>query len=161
MTIKVRVILGFLLTIAIMAGGTIPYVTSKMRNTAEESYLTASGEQLQLMGSYVEGLINEAERNLAFLAADELLIDGENTFPNYKNTSTENAYKRSALAPEAARAGQPLFRLAKANPSYVEVYVGYPDGSYGSSLADCPVPAGFLYLQAQPLGHRREFYKRW
>ena len=143
MTIKVRVILGFLLTIAIMAGGTIPYVTSKMRNTAEESYLTASGEQLHLMGSYVEGFINEAERNLAFLAADELLIDGENTFPNYKNTSTENAYKRSALAPEAARAGQPLFRLAKANPSYVEVYVGYPDGSYGSSMADGPVPAGF------------------
>ena len=143
MTIKVRVILGFLLTIAIMAGGTIPYVTSKMRNTAEESYLTASGEQLQLMGSYVEGFINEAERNLAFLAADELLIEGENTFPNYKNTSTENAYKRSALAPEAARAGQPLFRLAKANPSYVEVYVGYPDGSYGSSMADGPVPAGF------------------
>ncbi len=118
-------------------------MTSKMRNTAEESYLTASGEQLQLMGSYVEGFINEAERNLAFLAADELLIEGENTFPNYKNTSTENAYKRSALAPEAARAGQPLFRLAKANPSYVEVYVGYPDGSYGSSMADGPVPAGF------------------
>jgi len=90
MTIKARVILGFFLTIAVMAGGTIPYVTSKMRNTAEESYLMASREQLQLMGSYVEGFINEAERNLAFLAADDLLVDGENIFPNYKNTTTEN-----------------------------------------------------------------------
>ncbi|CAK7028698.1 MAG: Methyl-accepting chemotaxis protein PctB [Desulfovibrio sp.] len=143
MTIKARVILGFLLTIAVMAGGTIPYVTSKMRNTAEESYLMASREQLQLMGSYVEGFINEAERNLAFLAADDLLVDGENIFPNYKNTTTENTYKRSTLGPEATRAGQPLFRLAKANPSYVEVYVGYPDGSYGSSMPDGPVPAAF------------------
>ena len=35
MTIKIRIILGLLLTIVIMAGSTIPYVTSKMRDNAE------------------------------------------------------------------------------------------------------------------------------
>lgn len=53
MTIKVRIILGLLLTIVIMASSTIPYVTSKMRDNAEQAYLEASGEQLQIMGSYI------------------------------------------------------------------------------------------------------------
>ena len=143
MTIKARVILGFLLTIIVMAGSTIPYVTSKMRDNAEQAYMEASHEQLQIMGSYIEGFIGEAERNLAVLAADELLINAEGLFPSYVNSTSETAFKRSALGPEAARATTPIARVAEANPAYAEIYVGYPDGSYGTSMKEGPVPAGY------------------
>ncbi|OXS30334.1 MAG: hypothetical protein BCS36_11910 [Desulfovibrio sp. MES5] len=143
MTIKVRVILGLLLTIAIMAGSTIPYVTSKMNDNAEQAYLDASGEQLQIMGSYIEEFIGEAERNLAVLAANEMLINAEGLFPSYVNKTSETLYKRSDLGPEAARAIRPIVRLAEVNPSYAEIYVGYPDGSYGTSMKEGPVPGGY------------------
>ena len=143
MTIKIRVILGFLLTIIVMAGSTIPYVTSKMRDTAEQAYLEASHEQLLIMGSYIEGFIGEAERNLAVLAADEALIDAEGLFPSYVNSTSETTYKRSALRAEAAKAAMSIARVAESNPAYAEIYVGYPDGSYGSSMKEGPVPAGY------------------
>ena len=125
MTIKIRIILGLLLTIVIMAGSTIPYVTSKMRDNAEQAYLEASGEQLQIMGSYIEGFLGEAERNLAVLSANEMLIHAEGVFPSYVNKTGETFYKRSELGPEAARAIRPLARLAEVNPAYAEIYVGY------------------------------------
>lgn len=143
MTIKVRVILGLLLTIVIMAGSTIPYVTSKMRDNAEQAYLEASREQLQIMGSYVEGFIGEAERNLAVLASNEMLINAEGLFPNYVNKKSETNYKRSDLDPEAARAIQPIVRLSEVNPAYAEVYAGYPSGDYGTSMKEGAIPGGF------------------
>ena len=143
MTIKIRIILGLLLTIVIMAGSTIPYVTSKMRDNAEQAYLEASGEQLQIMGSYIEGFLGEAERNLAVLSANEMLINAEGLFPSYVNKTGETFYKRSELGPEAARAIRPLARLAEVNPAYAEIYVGYPDGSYGTSMKEGPVPGGY------------------
>ncbi len=143
MTIKVRVILGLLLTIVIMAGSTIPYVTSKMRDNAEQAYLDASREQLQIMGSYVEGFIGEAERNLAVLASNEMLINAEGLFPNYVNKKSETNYKRSDLDPEAARAIQPIVRLSEVNPAYAEVYAGYPNGDYGTSMKEGAIPGGF------------------
>ncbi|MFT4302312.1 MAG: methyl-accepting chemotaxis protein [Desulfovibrio sp.] len=143
MTIKARIILGFLLTIIVMAGSTIPYVTSKMRDNAEQAYMEASHEQLQIMGSYIEGFIGEAERSLAVLAADEVLINAEGLFPIYVNNPSETAYKRSALDSEAAKAAMLIARVAEANPAYAEVYAGYPDGSYGTSMKEGPVPAGY------------------
>ena len=46
MTIRLRVILGFLLTIVVMAAGTLPFMLKTMRDNAEESYLANATTQL-------------------------------------------------------------------------------------------------------------------
>ena len=48
MTIRLRVILGFLLTIVVMAAGTLPFMLKTMRDNAEQSYLANASTQLQL-----------------------------------------------------------------------------------------------------------------
>ena len=58
MTIRLRVILGFLLTIVVMAAGTLPFMLKTMRDNAEESYLANASTQLQLMGNYVETMLS-------------------------------------------------------------------------------------------------------
>ena len=70
MTIRLRVILGFLLTIVVMAAGTLPFMLKTMRDNAEESYLASASIQLQLMGNYVETFISSAERDVALLAQE-------------------------------------------------------------------------------------------
>ena len=60
MTIRLRVILGFLFTIIVMAAGTLPFMIMTMRDNAEESYISNSSTQLRLMNNYVETFINGA-----------------------------------------------------------------------------------------------------
>ena len=67
MTIRLRVILGFLLTIVVMAAGTLPFMLKTMRDNAEESYLANASTQLLLMSNYVETFISSAERDVALL----------------------------------------------------------------------------------------------
>ena len=70
MTIRLRVILGFLFTIIVMAAGTLPFMIMTMRNNAEESYISNSSTQLRLMNNYVETFISGAERDVALLAQE-------------------------------------------------------------------------------------------
>ena len=76
MTIRLRVILGFLFTIIVMAAGTMPFMVMTMRNNAEESYISNSSTQLRIMNNYVETFISGAERDVALLAQD---LNGNST----------------------------------------------------------------------------------
>jgi len=143
MTIRLRVILGFLLTIVVMAAGTLPVMVKTMRDNAEESYLANASTQLLLMSNYVETFISGAERDVALLAQEPYIAEAVGLFPNFSNTKEADVFSRADLSVDAFKTVQPLVRLDEGSEDYVEVYAGYTDGSYATSVDNTKVPAGY------------------
>ncbi|NCB23465.1 MAG: methyl-accepting chemotaxis protein [Deltaproteobacteria bacterium] len=143
MTIRLRVILGFLLTIVVMAAGTLPFMLKTMRDNAEQSYLANASTQLQLMGNYVETFISSAERDVALLAQEPYIAEAVGLFPNFSNSKEAEVFSRADLSVDAFKTVQPLVRLDEGAEDYVEAYAGYTDGSYATSTDNTKVPAGY------------------
>ena len=143
MTIRLRVILGFLLTIVVMAAGTLPFMLKTMRDNAEESYLANASTQLQLMSNYVETFISSGERDAALLAQEPYIAEAVGLFPNFSQNKDADVFSRADLSVDAFKTVQPLVRLDDGAEDYVEVYAGYTDGSYATSSDNAKVPAGY------------------
>jgi len=143
MTIRLRVILGFLFTIIVMAAGTLPFMIMTMRNNAEESYTSNSSTQLRLMNNYVETFISGAERDVALLAQEPYIAEAVGLFPNFSNNKEADVFLRADLSVDAFKTVQPLVRLDEGSEDYVEAYAGYTDGSYATSADNTKVPAGY------------------
>ena len=143
MTIRLRVILGFLLTIVVMAAGTLPFMLKTMRDNAEESYLANASTQLQLMSNYVETFISGAERDVALLAQEPYIAEAVGLFPNFSQNKEADVFSRADLSVDAFKTVQPLVRLDNGSEDYVEAYAGYTDGSYATSADNTKVPAGY------------------
>lgn len=143
MTIRLRVILGFLLTIVVMAAGTLPFMLKTMRDNAEESYLANASTQLQLMSNYVETFISGAERDVALLAQEPYIAEAVGLFPNFSQNKEADVFSRADLSVDAFKTVQPLVRLDEGSDDYVEAYAGYTDGSYATSADNAKVPAGY------------------
>ena len=143
MTIRLRVILGFLLTIVVMAAGTLPFMLKTMRDNAEASYLANASTQLQLMSNYVETFISGAERDVALLAQEPYIAEAVGLFPNFSQNKEADVYLRADLSVDAFKTVQPLVRLDDGSEDYVEAYAGYTDGSYATSADNAKVPAGY------------------
>ena len=143
MTIRLRVILGFLFTIIVMAAGTLPFMIMTMRNNAEESYISNSSTQLRLMNNYVETFITSAERDVALLAQEPYIAEAVGLFPNFSNSKEADVFLRADLSVDAFKTVQPLVRLDEGSEDYVEAYAGYTDGSYATSADNTKVPAGY------------------
>lgn len=144
MSIKTRVLWGFLLTILVMVGGIIPYVVTSMRSSAEEAYFSGSSKQLQIMDDYVSAFIMEAERSAAFLAGDENISSAMGLMPDFSGTKEPVPFSPEALPQKARAAVQLLTRMDQGNTAYVEVYMGSIDGSYATSIAGSSIPAGYV-----------------
>ena len=143
MTIRLRVILGFLLTIVVMAVGTLPFMIKTMRDNTEKSYVVNSSTQLQIMSNYVETFISGAERDVAILAQEPYIAEAVGLFPNFSNNKEADVFSRADLSVDAFKTVQPLVRLDEGSDDYVEVYAGYTDGSYATSTDNSKVPAGY------------------
>ena len=111
MTIRLRVILGFLLTIVVMAAGTLPFMLKTMRDNAEESYLANASTQLLLMSNYVETFISSAERDVALLAQEPYIAEAVGLFPNFSNSKETEVFSRADLSVDAFKTVPPRVRL--------------------------------------------------
>ncbi len=143
MTIRLRVILGFLLTIVVMAVGTMPFMVKTMRDYAEETNVTNATTQLRLMSNYVETFISSAERDVAMLAQEPYIAEAVGLFPIFSQNKEADVFSRADLSVDAFKTVQPLVRLDQGSDDYVEVYAGYTDGSYATSADNAKVPAGY------------------
>ena len=143
MTIRLRVILGFLLTIVVMAVGTLPFMIKTMRDTTEESYIDNTSTELRIMSNYVETFISSAERDVAILAQEPYIAEAVGLFPNFSNNKEADVFSRADLSVDAFKTVQPFVRLDEGSDDYVEVYAGYTDGSYATSTDNSKVPAGY------------------
>ncbi len=142
MSIRLRIILGFLLTIFLTAiGGTI-FSTLQMRDDANEKFAQTSRRQLALLNDYLDSFIKTARTNAAILATTEGLAGLADIIPNFSDT-TESSDYASMLRPEARQALAPLRNMSGKNLDYLEIYIGYPNGAYASGTFDMKVPAGF------------------
>ena len=141
MTIKLRITLGFLCSIAIVAVCVIGHTGWQMREDARGYFVTASGQQLRLMNENITSFVDAARHNAQIVAELPGLADAKDIFPRFVDNPRESRYRQSDLIPEAQALTETLLRMGRANPDYLEIYVGYADGSYASSCDDMKIPA--------------------
>ena len=143
MSIKLRIILGFFLTILLTASGGIFFASMQMRDDADSEFSQSSGRQLSLLDDYLENFLRTAQANAALVASMADLVALADSMPNFSTTTQERDYASAVTSPEVRAALVPLQNINSKNADYLEVYVGYPNGAYATGLAEMKVPAGF------------------
>ena len=142
MSIKLRIVLGFFLTILLTASGGIFFASMQMRDDADSEFAQSSGRQLFLLNDYLENFLRTAQTNAALVAGMTDLIDVAGSMPNFSSTTKDSEYASAVTSPEVRAALGPLQSINSKNADYLEVYVGYPNGAYATGLAEMKVPAG-------------------
>ena len=140
MTIKLRITLGFLCSIAFVAACVIGYTGWQMREDARGYFVTSSGQQLQLMEQSIRSFVNGATHSAQIIAELPGLADAAEVFPRFVDNPQESRYRQEDLDPKAKALTEPLLRVGRANHDYLEIYVGFADGSYASSCDDMKIP---------------------
>ncbi len=143
MSIKLRIVLGFFLTILLTASGGIFFASMQMRDDADSEFAQSSGRQLFLLNDYLENFLRTAQTNATLVAGMTDLIDVAGSMPNFSSTTKDSEYASAVTSPEVRAALGPLQSINSKNADYLEVYVGYPNGAYATGLAEMKVPAGF------------------
>lgn len=113
MSIRLRIILGFLLTTVVLAAGIMINAAFSLRQEAESSYQTAAQRQLRLMAVYVTSFLQTAERNAALLAQDQDVASAGDAFPTYKNVAVKSLFRHADLSWTARRVLEKFTRLDK------------------------------------------------
>ena len=101
MTIKLRITLGFLCSIAFVAACVIGYTGWQMREDARGYFVTSSSQQLQLMEQSLRSFVNGATHNAQIIAEFPGLADAEKFFPALWTIRTKAATARMNSAPKA------------------------------------------------------------
>ena len=143
MSIKLRIILGFFLTILLMASGGIFFAGMQMRDDADSEFAQSSGRQLNLLDDYLENFLRTAQINASLVASMADLTELADSMPNFSAATKDSEYTSAVTSPEVRAALVPLQNINSKNVDYLEVYVGYPNGAYATGLAEMKVPAGF------------------
>lgn len=141
-SVKIRVLLGIIIPLLIMAGGVTGIAVWKMRATAVEDFAAKSQQELSLFGLYVSEMITTGQNTARALAHNALIRESPGKFPTFAKTTQETLYRHEDLSPEARAVIDPLQNMQKAHSHLSEVFIGYPDGGYASSLPEVRVPAG-------------------
>ncbi|WP_300710726.1 methyl-accepting chemotaxis protein [uncultured Desulfovibrio sp.] len=141
-SVKGRILLGLIIPLLIMAGSIAGVAIWKMRETAIEDFTLKSQQELELFGHYVNQMVNGAAFTANGLAQSPKIKAGLGKFPNFKDTTQNTVYKAADLNPEAREIATELQNMQRANPSYMEVFIGFKDGSYAMSFDETTVPAG-------------------
>ena len=143
MSIKLRIILGFFLTILLTASGGIFVAGMQMRDDADSEFAQSSGRQLNLVDDYLENFLRTAQINASLVASMADLTELADSMPNFSAATKDSEYTSAVTSPEVRAALVPLQNINSKNVDYLEVYVGYPNGAYATGLAEMKVPAGF------------------
>lgn len=143
MTIKLRIMVGFLLSTVILAASIMVEVSLSMRKSATSAYETASSEQLRLVDEYVSFILSTAVADVKVLGADTDIIAGAGAFPVFTQTEVSSVMRHEALSPAGQKIAQRLALLEQNKSQYVEVFIAYTDESYASSISPREIVANF------------------
>ncbi|MBQ7609137.1 MAG: chemotaxis protein [Desulfovibrionaceae bacterium] len=133
MTIKTRIIAGFLLAIFLISISITALSAWKMREDALGYFFSSTSQQLKLVNATLDDFINTARKNVEVLAASDLATLGDH-FPNFKDSTQQQTYRHANLDPQAAQIIKTLVSMDNAYNEYVEIYAGFPKGNYATSL---------------------------
>ncbi|MCR5563837.1 MAG: methyl-accepting chemotaxis protein [Desulfovibrio sp.] len=144
MSIKFRIILGFLLAIVLIAASTILLSAWQMRDDANGYFAASAERQLRLLDGMLEQFLESAQKNAGQIAASKELAAkaASHAFPNYSAAAGESVFRAKDLAPEVADAMEPLRAMGRLHKEY-DVYAGFADGSYASGMDEETLPANF------------------
>lgn len=100
MTIKLRITLGFLCSIAIVAACVIGYTGWQMRDDARGYFITASGQQLRLMDENLTSFVSAASHSAQIVAELPGLAEAKDIFPRFVDNPQESRSGRATSPPK-------------------------------------------------------------
>jgi len=142
MSIKLRILFGFLFAIIIGAGGMTGLTAYEMSNSAKEQYWKTSLTQLSVADRYLTSFFGEYLRTAAFLAQIPDLANSEEFFLDFSDPNEKVTYDVNNLDLRAQELVMLWRQMHKSNPSIFEIFTGYPNRRYGTSLETWPA-SGF------------------
>lgn len=143
MSIKVKFMLGFLLCIVISVGAVSGISFWKMNDTNLALYNQNAHNQLRLADIHLRDFFNSRIEKLRYLATLPALQESPGQFPNFSAATSDTNYDASALSPKGREILLLLQDMQKTSSDLAEVYIGFPDGSYATSLTNSRIPAGY------------------
>jgi len=157
MNIKARILLGLLLSIIITASAITSITAWEMTTAVKERYWETSEVQLRLVDQYLSAFFDETTRTAAFLAKMPDLAKSEDFFPDFSDPNKPVDYDVKNLDQRAQGIIKLWQQVQESSPHIFEIFTGYPNRRYGSSLPSPPGPGfdssvrpWFLALQASP-----------
>ena len=141
-SVKIRVLLGIIIPLLIMAGGVTGTAVWKMRATAIEDFTAKSQQELTLFGLYISQMLRTGQDTARALAQDIDVRNGLGKFPSFAASTQTSRYRHEDLSPDAHAVVDRLQNMQKTHRQFAEVFIGYRDGSYATSIPEVSVPAG-------------------
>ncbi len=139
-SIKTRILLGIIVPILLLSICTASVTIFKMRETAVVDFTIKSAQVLKLVDLYISKLIATTQSNAVVLGGMPEIAGSLGKMPNFKNEPNESAYRHADLSPEARAVIDLLVHMDKAHEDYSQVFIGYEDGSYATSMDGFKVP---------------------
>ena len=144
MTIKLRIIIAFLLATVLLAGSTIVYMSVAMRSSADAAHDNSALRQATLMNYYVMEYIETAQKSAEMVAKNRIVANSLGVFPNFTDKKGDISFG-DALHPDARKSDAMAVFIIMNNSfdAFVEVFAGYRDGSIGVTDLVSPFPGGY------------------
>ena len=143
MSIRSRIILGFLLAIILTAASTVFLAAWQIRGDVDDYFNATAKRQLDLLDNHLAGFIEDVKSNVAVLADTAGLAEARPNMPLFKDNASPSRFVHAELKGAAAEAIRVLSSMSQRHKEYVEVYAGYPDGRFATSIDGSTVPANY------------------
>ncbi|MCR5562855.1 MAG: HAMP domain-containing protein, partial [Desulfovibrio sp.] len=143
MSIRSRIVFGFLLAIILTAASAVILAALQIRDDAGEYFNAAAKRQLDLLDNHLAGFIEDVKSNVGVLADTAGLAEAWSDMPLFKDKPSSSRYVHAELQGTAAAAVRVLTSMHQRHKEYVEVYAGFPDGRFATSVDGSTVPANY------------------
>ena len=143
MSIRLRIIFGFLLAIILTAASSVILASWQMREDAGEYFNATAQRQLDLLDNHLTGFIEDVKGNVGVLIDSAGLAEAWPSMPLFKDKTSSSRYVHAELEGAAAASMRVLTSMHKRHKEYVEVYAGFPDGRFATSVDGSTVPANY------------------
>lgn len=142
MSIRVKLILSFLLAIFLSIASIIVIVVGEMKTSALLNYKNSAEIQLSRMDNYLELLFQQAAENARFLAKSSQVLAGLQALPDYTRTTKPTTLPRASLQPAAQDIDTLFEAMKETHPMYAGIFLSNLAGAF-TEYPESTWPAGF------------------
>jgi methyl-accepting chemotaxis protein len=142
-SIKARVVLGLLFSIAVAIGGVSTIVYFNVNSLSQQAFRESSASQLNRIDDFMSTFVNDAKYTAAFLASRPEMQNAQGKLTVFAGRTQPSKITRAILATETERAIFDLFGgVITANPNYDFAFMGSSDSGFVQFPEDT-MPAGY------------------
>ncbi|MCR4665669.1 MAG: methyl-accepting chemotaxis protein [Desulfovibrio sp.] len=143
MSIRSRIILGFLLAILLTAASAAVLSALQMRGDATENFNNSAQRQLVLLDNHLDDFIEGIKGNVGVLIDSAKLAETWSDMPLFKDKTSSANFVHAELTGAASESIRVMTSMHRRHQEYVEVYAGFPDGRFATSCDGSSIPAGY------------------